>query len=298
MPATGTERPQARRAKLRDNPDQSDFEAYKKADRERKLKRVEMELNELEQIHKRGKIATRKWRVKKMDTGQGLQTSTTPSAHCTPYKSPASFGKAKRRVEKVLPNSPRKRVAIVKKLARDVLKIKLPTVATKSANNAELAQIVRSYYESDEISRVMPGKADVITVKHEDGTKSKMQKRHLYMTVGETFESFKADHPECTVGVSKFAALRPDHVLLTSKLPHNVCGCKYHNNIILLLEALHRKFPDIVPVYSSDFLDKCVCNYSNEDCMSDNCDKCKDGALLKQNLTAKITQLDACVKWH
>ena len=118
------------------------------------------------------------------------------------------------------------------------------------------------------------------------------------MTVGETFESFKADHPECTVGVSKFAALRPDHVLLTSKLPHNVCGCKYHNNIILLLEALHRKFPDIVPVYSSDFLDKCVCNYSNEDCMSDNCDKCKDGALLKQNLTAKITQLDACIKWH
>jgi len=232
MPATGTERPQARRAKLRDNPDQSDFEAYKKADRERKLKRVEMELNELEQIHKRGKIATRKWRVKKMDTGQGLQTSTTPSAHCTPYKSPASFGKAKRRVEKVLPNSPRKRVAIVKKLARDFLKIKLPTVATKSANNAELVQIVRSYYESDEISRVMPGKADVITVKHKDGTKSKMQKRHLYMTVGETFESFKGDHPECTVDVSKFAALRLDQVLLTSKLPHNVCGCKYHNNII------------------------------------------------------------------
>ena len=86
MPATATERQQACCARLRDNPDQSDFEAYKKADRERKRKRVEIQPDELEQIRKRGKIATRKWRVKKMDTGQGLQTSTPPSAHCTPYK--------------------------------------------------------------------------------------------------------------------------------------------------------------------------------------------------------------------
>jgi len=278
MPAkTAAERQRERRARLRDSADQSDLEAYKKVDRERKRKRGDMEPGELEQIRKRGKIATRKWRVKKMDTGLVSQseTSTAPLAHCTPYKSPASFGKAKRRVEKVMPKSPRKRVAIAQRLARDILKIKLPAVTAKSASNGELDRIVRSYYESDEISRVMPGKADVITVRHEDGTKSKMQKRHLYMTVGETYESFKADHPECALGKSKFAALRPEHVLLTSKLPHNVCGCKYHNNIILLLEILHRRFPETVPVYSSDFLNICVCDYSNEDCMSDNCENAR-----------------------
>jgi len=117
-----------------------------------------------------------------------------------------------------MPKSPRKRVAIAQRLARDILKIRLPAVTEESASNGELDQIVRSYYESDEISRVMPGKGDVITVRH-DGTKSKMQKRHLYMTVGETYESFKTDHPECALGMSKFAALRPEHVLLTSKLP-------------------------------------------------------------------------------
>jgi len=41
--------------------DQSDLEAYKKVDRERKTKRGDTEPDELEQIHKRGKIATRKW---------------------------------------------------------------------------------------------------------------------------------------------------------------------------------------------------------------------------------------------
>jgi len=120
------------------------------------------------------------------------------------------------------------------------------------------------------------------------------------MTVGETYESFKADHPECALSMSKVAALRPEQVLLTSKLPPNVCGCKYHNNIILSLEILYRRFPETVPVYSSDFLNihVYVCDYSNEDCMSDSCEKCKNGILLKQNLMAKITHLDALIEWY
>ena len=70
MPAkTAAERQRERRARLRDSADQSDLEAYKKVDRERKRKRGDMEPGELEQIRKRGKIATRKWRVKKNGYG-------------------------------------------------------------------------------------------------------------------------------------------------------------------------------------------------------------------------------------
>jgi len=60
------------------------------------------------------------------------------------------------------------------------LKIKLPAVTAESACNGELERIVGSYYESDEISRVMPGKADVITVRHEDGKNEKCRK-HTYI---------------------------------------------------------------------------------------------------------------------
>jgi hypothetical protein len=164
-----------------------------------------------------------------MDMGLALQPEMNiPSSGITPFVTPASFGKARRRVEKVLPKSPRKRVAVVQKLATDVLKIKLPAASTNNHGNRELEQTIINYYESDEISRVMPGKADVMTIWHKNGTKSKMQKRHLYTTVGETFQMFKADNPGCAVGISKFAS----YVLLTSKLPQNVCGCKYHNNAI------------------------------------------------------------------
>ena len=33
-------------------------------------------------------------------------------------------------------------------------------------------------------------------------------------------------------------------------MPLNVCGCKYHENVILLLDSLHKKFPDVVQLYS------------------------------------------------
>ena len=55
-------------------------------------------------------LATRKWRANKWP-------DKTPSAGCQetqfPYKSPASFGKARRRVEKVLPKGPRKKRAVM-----------------------------------------------------------------------------------------------------------------------------------------------------------------------------------------
>jgi len=48
-----------------------------------------------------------------------------------------------------MPKSPRKRVAIAQRLARDILKIKLPAVTEESASNGELDQIVRSYYDNN-----------------------------------------------------------------------------------------------------------------------------------------------------
>ena len=42
------------------------------------------------------------------------------------------------------------------------------------------------FYQSDSISRVMPGKADCITVKDPvDNTPHTLQKRHMVMTVNE-----------------------------------------------------------------------------------------------------------------
>jgi len=86
-------------------------------------------------MRKRGKVATRRWRVRKSTVSSNISSLDVTSRNADnplPYKSPASFGKAKRRVENALPKSPRKRVAIVGKLAKDMLKVKWPKAQRKS----------------------------------------------------------------------------------------------------------------------------------------------------------------------
>ena len=254
-------------------------------------------------MRKNGKMATRRWRARKdertSNTTLSCLMSQNADSRAYPYKSPASFGKTKRRVENALPKSPRKRAAVMQKLAKDILQVKLPNIKTKPSTYNPVDQVITQYYTSDSISRVMPGKADVVTIRDANGTKMKLQKRHLFMTVGECYQMFKEEHPECTVGISKFASLRPKNVLLSSDMPHNVCGCKYHNNIILMLESLHKKFPEIVPIYSSEFINQCVCDAENEDCMSDNCENCNESKLFHDNITGRIGEaaMDREINW-
>lgn len=54
------------------------------------------------------------------------------------------------------------------------------------------------------------------------------------------------------IGKSKFADLRPKHVMLSNKLPHNVCLCKYHENFINAINAFHKLVPQF-PEYTSNF---------------------------------------------
>ena len=57
-------------------------------------------------------------------------------------------------------------------------------------------------------------------------------------------------------------------VLLSSKLPCSVCGWIYHDNIVLLLEELHRKLPDDFTLYGEEFIKLCACNTTNKKCMT------------------------------
>ena len=163
----------------------------------------------------------------------GVQISPADSAVslCTelPYKTTSTFGKAKRKVENALPKSPRKRVAVIRKIASDVLGLKDHDSHTQTGHQLDenTVLLIKEYYEKESISRMMPGKADVISVKSDDGTRTSHQKRHMIMTIAKTFEAFKSDHPDIKVGKSKFAELRPKYVLLTSKMPQNVCVWVY-----------------------------------------------------------------------
>ena len=120
------------------------------------------------------------------------ESSTSPM-----YKSSATFGKTKRKAMKGLPQSPRKRAAVLKSLAAEVLDVFVPGKQTSNprpgAISADVKALVEAYYENDAVSWMMPGKADTITVRSEDGEKRHTLKRHLTMTVAELFQQFQLE---------------------------------------------------------------------------------------------------------
>jgi len=70
--------------------------------------------------------------------------------------------------------------------------------------------LVTSFYENDENSRLMPGKKDCISVRVE-GKRVSVQKRLVLCNLKELHRAFKDEYPEIRIGSSKFAESRPKH---------------------------------------------------------------------------------------
>lgn len=87
-------------------------------------------------------------------------------------------------------------------------------------------------YLREDISRILPGKKDKVSVKVESGKEAR-QKRLLLVNLREAHALFKIGS-KLKVGFSKFASLRPRQVLPITLRDHEVCMCKYHENIDLL----------------------------------------------------------------
>ena len=92
----------------------------------------------------------------------------------------------------------------------------------------------RTFYESDDISGVMPGKNEFISVK-KDSKHRHVQKRLVLNNLREVYCKFKERFPDCKVGFSNFAELKPIHCVLAGLSgKHSVCVCTIHQNVKLI----------------------------------------------------------------
>lgn len=98
----------------------------------------------------------------------------------------------------------------------------------------ELKQAVLSYYTDDDVSRIMPGKNDCLTI-----DKVKVQKRLMMCTLKECYEGYKTVHQgdeSKKIGFSKFSLLRPKYCVQPgSSGTHTVCVCTIHQNVKLII---------------------------------------------------------------
>ena len=135
--------------------------------------------------------------------------------------------------------------------------------------------MIEMFYQRDDISRMCPGRHDIVTVKTTDG-KVKLQKQHLYFKIRETHSIFLSEYTEVKISLSKFAMLCPPQVMLSSQTPTNMCTCIYHQNTILALDALHTYMWNI-PIYNKDFPSSCLESPYSESCWYNECERINFG---------------------
>ncbi|GBN96229.1 hypothetical protein AVEN_174177-1 [Araneus ventricosus] len=142
--------------------------------------------------------------------------------------------------------------------------------------------VIQTFYESDDISRLCPGKKDFVNVRTDDG-KVQKQKRLILCNLKEAYHQFKEQHTNIKIGFSKFAELRPKHcVLAGSNGTHSVCVCTIHQNMKLMLHSIkpHHSLLKIMELY--------VCSIENQKCMFGECSQCP-----KENFRNEIEKFEA-----
>lgn len=144
----------------------------------------------------------------------------------------------------------------------------------------ETVSNVIAFYENDANGRIMPHKKENVKVKIDGVTVSK-QKHLLLYDIKVLHSMFKEKYPEYSVGVSKFAELRPKSCILAGASgTHSVCVCTTHQNVKLMLDSINLKnLSKDSEVQISDYkdcLEYILCKNPTTDCYLLQCNKCPD----------------------
>ena len=166
-----------------------------------------------------------------------------------------------------------------KELVKEKGVLAIPDLKRGYALTEQTLHLVQSFYQSDEISRVMPGKKDYVSVRVGEG-RVHVQKRLVLCNLQELYATFKDQHPSDHIGFFKFASLRPKHcILVGASGTHTVCMCTYHQNVKLMIHAagLDTSYKHIIA--------QAVCNPSQPKCFLDKCTACPGTETLRESMT-------------
>lgn len=219
----------------------------------------------------------RKRRAEIMQANRGKKSRLELDDDDNGFNSPSALGKAVRRIENGLPLSNTKAQGIVKVIGRKLdLNISNAAPPSKRIKKSFIGveDLVEEFYEKETTSRSMPGKADYVNIKNASGETEKVQKRLLLMTVSDAHQKFCSLHPQVSISSSKFHKLRPEHIVIMAKAPHNMCLCQYCENIKFVFESF-APFTTTAIETLNDLMIKLVCCRDNFECMSGSCEECE-----------------------
>jgi hypothetical protein len=197
---------------------------------------------------------------------------------------------------RALPANKDKQIEVVQKIAEglNLLTLEKKYERTYQLLSSQAKTKVHEFYCRDDISYQAPGKRDTITTK-DNGVKVKLQRRYLLFSLRELYQMFIQENPDIKLSLSSFQDLRPSNVLYKSCIPHNVCVCIYHDNVISLLKSLSKNIDGYESIDLHTFIDLIVCDSTEELCMFRRCVLCFDK--FKNEIKDKIIDSMKHIKW-
>lgn len=177
-------------------------------------------------------------------------------------------------------NATKHMIGVAKKTKEEKGILSCPNGKRGKRLDTGLVHEVTSFYELDEISRLMPGKKDCVTVL-ENGEKIKRQKRLILCNLKEVYSEFIQKFSDQTrpCGFSKFAEMRPKNCVLAGEGgTHVVCVCVIHQNVKLMIDGgkisrITQDWDNPIKTYR-DCLEQITCNPQTADCTLNKCNDC------------------------
>ncbi|KAJ4440816.1 hypothetical protein ANN_10662 [Periplaneta americana] len=171
-------------------------------------------------------------------------------------------------------------IRISKQIAAEKGILAAPNPKAGKSLGTFIVEKVVQFYNSDDVSRVMAGKNNFVSVK-EDGNRVHKQKRLILCNLKETYQCFKEQYPDIKIGFSKFCELRPKECVLPGTSgTHSVCVCAHHENFKLMLDGINvsRLTANSEPVLTNykDCLSQIICNPPSSTCYLKKCDACRE----------------------
>ena len=159
-----------------------------------------------------------------------------------------------------------------------------PNVRPGKVLDTVVEKKVIEFYLNDNVSRMMPGKKDYVSMLVE-GKREHVQKRLLLFNLKDAHGQFLDENVGLKVSLAKFKELRPKNVILAGASgTHNVCVCTIHQNVklmvegakILTLEDLRDKFGSSDgEITYKHLLANLICNPAQPECHLGSCQLCR-----------------------
>lgn len=168
---------------------------------------------------------------------------------------------------------------------------KITSLKRKNKMNM-VRKIIQSFFESDETSRVCPGKFDFVK-----RNKIKKQKRLLNDSMKNLYKVFLSKNP-ITISYATFCKCRPFWVVYPSVAKRDTCLCILHTNFGLIVQKM--KILGMIKEATPQDVCKTLCCPSNkldEKCLKRYCDKCKSFRIFVNIIESEMDDTVLYNKW-